>query len=47
MEKKFRYATSDVNFWADSTLSKKNLGWESTTSLEEGIKQTWKWLQTQ
>ena len=23
MEKKFRYATSDVNFWADCTLSKK------------------------
>jgi UDP-glucose 4-epimerase len=37
----------DVDFWADCSQSKKYLGWQQTTSLEEGIKQTWEWLKAQ
>lgn len=28
----------------DTTLVKKELGWETTTSLEEGVKKTWEWF---
>ena len=32
------------SFWADSTRSKNNLGWSSSTSLTEGIDKTWRWM---
>jgi UDP-glucose 4-epimerase len=47
MENKFKNTTCDVDFWADSFQSKKYLGWQPSTSLEEGIKQTWYWLKRQ
>jgi UDP-glucose 4-epimerase len=47
METKFEDATCDIDYWADCSQSKKHLGWQKTTSLEEGIKQTWEWLRAQ
>ena len=34
----------DIDFWADSTQSKKYLDWKSATSLVDGIEKTWQWL---
>ncbi len=31
----------------DCRLAASNLGWRSTTSLEEGIRRTWQWMKTQ
>jgi len=47
MAEKSKETTCDVDFWASCTQSKKYLGWQPSTSLEEGIKQTWKWLKAQ
>ena len=47
MENKFKDTTCDVDFWADCSQSKKYLGWEPSTTLEEGIKRTWYWLKSQ
>ena len=47
MEEKFKETTCDVDFWASCTQSKKYLGWQPSTSLEEGIIRTWKWLKAQ
>jgi len=47
MVEKFKETTCDVDFWASCTKSKKYLGWQQSTSLEEGIKQTWEWLKAQ
>jgi nucleoside-diphosphate-sugar epimerase len=46
LENKYKDYSCDVDFWASSTKSKKYLGWQSTTSLEEGLANTWKWLNT-
>ena len=47
IENKFKDSTCDVDFWADCSQSKKYLGWEPSTTLEEGIKRTWYWLKSQ
>lgn len=35
---------SNIDFWADTTHSKKYLDWHPKVTLEDGIKKTWNWL---
>jgi nucleoside-diphosphate-sugar epimerase len=44
LENSSKHSVCDVDFWADCTRSKEYLGWQSHTTLEDGIKKTWKWL---
>jgi nucleoside-diphosphate-sugar epimerase len=35
---------SNIDFWADTTHSKKYLDWHPKVTLDDGIKKTWDWL---
>jgi nucleoside-diphosphate-sugar epimerase len=44
-KEKARQVDVGVNI-LDSTRAQQYLGWEATTALEEGLLNTWNWIQT-
>jgi len=44
LENRTRDTVPSINFWADCSRSKDFLGWSSSTDLNEGIRETLKWL---
>ena len=45
LEERTKPKQHPVDFWADLHRSKNELSWIPSTSLEEGISQTWEWIQ--
>ncbi len=44
IERGSRQTNCNVDFWADLSHSRKYLNWHPKTTLEDGIKKTWNWM---